>query len=117
MEKLILGKNDKPISLRLKDETGNPVDFVDMQDVEVVLAINKLPVATYRIAPGEGEFEVLPVDGEPAMCKFMITVAQQQAWGEGLLQMQVTLVTGEPDFPEGRHSGQIADLYYCIKGL
>jgi hypothetical protein len=117
MEKLILGQDDKPLLMDIQDENGAPVNFADLIDVEVVLAVNKIKVATYRKVPGDDEFEVLPVDGYQASCKILLTSAQQADWNTGLLQGEMTLVSDEPDFPEGRRTTQTFDLYYCINQL
>ncbi len=117
LEILTLEQDDKPILLDLFDEAGEPVEFDSLEGLRVVVAINRVVVATYDKTPGEGELEVLPVDGEPAACKILLTVAQQASWSTGLLQAQFTLVNTDDDFPDGRHTSRTVDLYYCEKQL
>lgn len=120
MDKLILGKDDKPITITLRDEGNEPVVYADLIDLEIVLAVNNVRVAVYRITPDveAGELEVLPVDGEPDMCKYIITATQQAIWPTGRLQMQMTMVSdGDADFTEGRKTSQVADMYFCVKSL
>ena len=115
LENLILGKEDKPIVLTLEDALGQPVNFADYEDVQVDLAINKIKVATYKAS--DDPATVLPVSGEAAQCKILITKAQQANWHTGLLQAQITTVIADDDFPEGRHTAEWANLYYCKKGF
>lgn len=115
IETLILAKEDKPIILTLTDVDGQPINFADMEDVIVELAINKIKVETYQAS--DDPATVIAVDGQADKCKILITRSQQSDWNTGLLEAQITTVINDSDFPDGRYTAAWASLYYCKKGF
>lgn len=115
LENLILGKEDKPIVFTLKDAAGAAQNFADLDDVQVVLAINKVAVATYKAS--DEPATVVAISGEDDKCKILITKEQQTSWHTGLLEVQITTVITDSDFSGGRHTSQWANLYYCKNGF